>query len=196
MLDLITLNTIDKVFIERDCKTLSVSSQYLYIRCLMYHFKNKKPNVKNQESFDLLFNDIPKYRTWENNFKALQTKGLVTVTDNSIHFVNVWGQYIDRKMLKENAPENSKKEKDLYVEYEKEILMNSTLLEMCCMKQKLSLNKIKRLLKDFITEQKAFNNTYGDSSECGKHFHYWLNNNSKNVTNEKVTSTSQILGKQ
>ena len=74
--------------------------------------------------------------------------------------------------------------------------MNSTLLEMCCMKQKLSLNKIKRLLKDFITEQKAFNNTYGDSSECGKHFHYWLNNNSKNVTNEKVTSTSQILGKQ
>ena len=185
MLDLITLNTIDKVFIERDCKTLSVSSQYLYIRCLMYHFKNKKPNVKNQESFDLLFNDIPKYRTWENNFKALQTKGLVTVTDNSIHFVNVWGQYIDRKMLKENAPENSKKEKDLYVEYEKEILMNSTLLEMCCMKQKLSLNKIKRLLKDFITEQKAFNNTYGDSSECGKHFHYWLNNNSKMLLMKK-----------
>ena len=82
MLDLITLNTIDKVFIERDCKTLSVSSQYLYIRCLMYHFKNKKPNVKNQESFDLLFNDIPKYRTWENKMHQKIVKKKKTCMSN------------------------------------------------------------------------------------------------------------------
>ena len=191
MLKMITLHTLNEIFRENECNSLSIKTKMLYINILTHHFKDRTATTENQKAFDINTKDIPHYKIWYDNFKALETKNLVSITDNSVHFHNMWGQHIDRSMLDAEEQPNL----DRFEKY-KNLLENSqSMLELSMMKHRLSKVQLIKLIEMFIKEQEAFLTLYKNDSECIKHFHFWLPTNIAKTTNEKVTSTSKILGK-
>ena len=188
---MISLHTINEIFKENDCNTLSIKTKMLYINILTHHFMDLKATTENQSAFSLLIKDIPNFHIWHDNFKALEFKNLVSIDDNSVHFLNAWGQHIDRSKL----DLEEKAITDTFEDYKKLLKESQSMLELSMMKHKLSKTRIYKLIDDFIKEQEAFLTLYKTERECIKHFHFWIAHNLDKTSSESVMSKSKILGK-
>jgi hypothetical protein len=73
---------------------------------------------------------------------------------------------------------------------------NKSLMDLICMKHKISIEKAYELVELFFQEQEAVLTKYYNESECSKHFMNWSNiylSKNKPVS-EKVKSNSKIIG--
>lgn len=194
MYSLINFEVIDRIFNERSEIKLDSKTKSMYINCLMAHFKDKEATVKNAMSFDLFKNKMNNYNRWINSFQKLHEAKLVVINDSYISFINNWGQFIDRSQLDLVEVENI--DPICLNDYHKILLNNQSLIQVCSMKNKISLNQTLKLLEVFIKEQEALNTKYSNETEISKHFLYWINSNKDKMDNSKETvkSNSKILG--
>lgn len=199
MLDLITLNTLEKIFEERLMHKITPSAKTLYQNCLVYHFKSKPATEKNSRSFHIFKGDVKNYAKFEETFKELENAKLVTINAQTIEMHNNWGQYIDRLQLQENEnnqnTETTLQKADYFFE---QLTTNQTLIDVTGMKHRLKQEVVKQMIELFVSEQKAIGTKYAKSEECAKHFIYWVTYNipMNEVKNEVVKSSSKILGKE
>ena len=89
-------------------------------------------------------------------------------------------------------------DEDIYNdEMEKKLLENRSMIDVVGMKNRLTLDQIKHLIKIFVVEQKATDAKHRDEGECAKHFIYWVKTNLDNVESQKqsfVKSNNKLLG--
>ena len=186
---LITFQTLKDIF---DMSTIDLSSKdkMLYINCLFGHFKDKPAIVENLDSFILNISDMKNYAIWKNNFEHLHNAELIEVTSHKITFFNVWSNFVS---LGVNTIDE-----DIYKdEMEKKLLENRSMIDVVGMKNRLTLDQIKHLIKIFVVEQKATDAKHKDEGECAKHFIYWVKTNLDNVESQKqsfVKSNNKLLG--
>lgn len=192
MLDLITLQVIEDIF-DSTSKVQSLSKS-LYINCLVKHFKNKDATMDNAMGFTFKVSDIPNYQKFHNNFQDLHNAGIINLSSKEVIFENKWGQLIDRSKL-DTLHEGSGKMKRA-LEYEDDLRNNTSMIDVICMKNKMSKSQVMSLIKIFILEQDATQTMHKDSGEVSKHFIYWVSTNIDKIelTNETVKSKSKILG--
>lgn len=192
MLDLITLNVVEKIFeIE---KGLSSMSKSLYTNCLIKHFKGKDAVAENATSFEIKINGIPQFHKWQKYFLELKNVGIVTITQNAIVFENKWGQLIDRQKLGvSNVGPNAM---NSAINFEEGLKANQSMVDVIGMKNKLTKNQILGLIRIFVLEQDATETLYKDLGEISKHFIYWVNTNKNNIdlSIDTVRSNAKILG--
>lgn len=196
MLTLITLYTLDKIFNEEAKIRLEGGARALYVNCLTHHFRDRKPTVANAVQFEMLKADIKGYAKIEKNFKLLQQAELVVIGEESIVFVNVWGQHIDREKLERIAPDEFVAGFQFHpIEKFKDELLNSqSLIELQAMKYKATKQQVVKMMELFFKEQETFEKKYSDHADCKKHFTYWLGKNVANMPKDTVKSKNQILG--
>ena len=196
MLNVITLNTINKIFTESASNKLSTNAKMLYINCLTHHFKDKKATIINAVAFDIFKSDIPKYDKYKKVFEELHKAELVIIREDAIAFINAWGKYIDKSLLE-------KVNVDTYVagfsfqgvnSFIEEMRKNISLHELCAMKHKISMRQVEALLDMFQKEQFSIEKKYCGYSDCAKHFINWIPNNSSKVPQENVKSKNKLLG--
>jgi hypothetical protein len=196
MLNVITLSTIDNIFTLVATNKLTTNAKMLYINCLTYHFKNKKPTIINAVAFDIFKTDIPNYDRYQKSFEELHKAELVIIRENAISFTNSWGKFIDRSQLEKVMA-------DTYVAgfqfqgvnaFIEEMRKSASLYELCQMKHKISLRQVELLLELFYKEQLSISKTYNGYSDCAKHFINWIPNNVSKVPQENVKSKSKLLG--
>jgi hypothetical protein len=192
MLTLLNLQVFDTIFETRAEHKLSSMSKSLYINCLFGYFKGKEVNEKNSIAFEIFINDIKNYSKWQKNFQELHKAKLIKIENDRINFINHWGQFIERAKL---STEKLFVKTDVNSFYE-QLINNKSLMDLICMKHKISYQKAIELVELFIQEQNAVLNKYYNESECSKHFINWTNTYiSKNKpTSEKVISKGKILG--
>ena len=170
MLDLITLNVVEKIFdFEKDLSSMSKS---LYTNCLIKHFKGKAATIENAISFDIKINDIPQYNKWQKHFLELSGVGVVNITESSIFFENKWGQLIDRSKL--GGIHVGISSMNSAINFEEDLKNNTSMIEVICMKNKLSRQQVISLIRIFVLEQDATQTLHRDFGECSKHFIYWV----------------------
>ena len=196
MLTVINLFVIDKIFNEVATKKLSVQSKMLYINCLTYHFKDKKPSVANAYAFEIFKNDVPNYKKYQIYFEELHKAELVIIREDAVCFHNCWGKYIDHTNLKKVDPNTyiaglQIQSVDYYAE---EMLKSGSLKELCCMKHKLSIRQCELLLELFVKEQLSIQKKYNGYTDCSKHFINWIPANIDKIPKEIVKSKSKLLG--
>jgi hypothetical protein len=198
MLTVLNLYVVDKIFNEEATIPLKPITKMLYINCLTYHFKDKKPIVSNAIAFEIFIKDIPNYDKHEKSFQELHKSGLIAIGLKTVVFNNVWGQHIDRSKL-------DKVDAMLYVAgftfhkpitFKKELDENQSLFELCAMKYKINQSQVKKLIELFIKEQSTFEKTYSNFSDCIRHFTMWAAKNLDKVPKEIVKSNNKILGLQ
>lgn len=186
---LITFQTLKDIF-DKATIDLSSKDKMLYINCLFGHFKDKEATVDNLNSFVINISDMKNYATWKNNFEHLHNAELIEVTSHKITFFNVWSNFIS---LDINTIDD-----DFYDdEIEKKLLENRSMIDVVGMKNKLTIDQIKYLIKIFVIEQKATDAKHRDEGEYAKHFIYWVKTNLDNVQDQKqssVKSNSKLLG--
>lgn len=196
MLTVINLFVIDKIFTEVATNRLTPSAKSLYLNCLTHHFRDKKPTVVNAVGFEFFKNDIPNYAKHQRVFEELHKAELVSIREDAVAFLNVWGNYIDRRLLEKVAP-------DTYVAgfsfqgtlaFIEEMRGNTGLHELCCMKHRLARQQVLQLLELFHKEQSSIDKRYTGYSDCAKHFINWIPNNVDKVPKEVVKSNSKLLG--
>ena len=196
MLTILNLYVIDKIFNEESTIPLTPMSKMLYINCLTYHFKDKKPTVASAVSFEIFIKDIPNYDKHEKSFVELHKGGLIAIGLKTIVFNNVWGKHIDRRQLEKVNPVE-------YVagfsfkpvkEFKKELQESQSLIELCGMKYKINEGQVKNLIELFIKEQSTFEKTYSNFSDCIRHFTMWAAKNLDKAPKEVVKSSGKILG--
>lgn len=196
MLTVINLYVIDKIINEvAECK-LSNNAKMLYINCLTYHFKNKKPTVANAVAFEIFKNDIPSYNKYERTFEELHKAGLVIVGMNAVSFNNCWGQHINKSLLDRVSPQE-------YVagfqfqtpeQFKEELLNSQMLYELTSMKYKVSKRQLELLIDLFVKEQTTFDKKYNNFADCIKHFTYWIPHNTDKAPKENIKSSAKLLG--
>lgn len=196
MLTIINLYVVDKIFKEVATKQLSSQAMMIYINCLTYHFRDKKPTVLNSYAFEIFKNDIPNYKRYQSIFEELHKAELVMIREDAVAFTNTWGKYIDHTLLE-------KVDAYTYVggynpqkvdNFEKEMLCNTQLKELCCMKHKIAMAQCNLLLDMFFKEQKSIQKLYNGYTDCSKHFINWVPSNIDKVPKEIVKSKSKLLG--
>ena len=104
MIDLISINTIDKIFEDSD--DLQPISKWIYVEFLTKHFKNLDTTIENSMMFEIEINSINNFSKLEPHFKNLNDYGIITLTKNSIVFNNKWGQFIKKSELKSEQSSN------------------------------------------------------------------------------------------
>jgi hypothetical protein len=191
MLDLITLQVIEDIF-DSTNKVQSLSKS-LYINCLIKQFKDKDATQENSIGFHFEKKQIPNYEKWDVHFQDLQNAGLIQINPTQIVFENKWGQLIDREKLVQN---HSSSIPVSGAELEIQLKNNSSMIDVICMKNKMTKSQVNSLIKIFILEQLATNTTHKDSGELAKHFIYWVTTNLDKIdmTGETVKSKGKILG--
>jgi len=195
MLNLITLNVIDKIFNEKaECK-LSGMAQMIYINCLMHHFRDKPAKVSNAIAFELSEDDFKNFDKYKKYMIELQKAGLITI-GKKVVFNNVWGQLIDRSKLEKVKP-------DEFVggfvmkqasQFKDELLNNESMFELMKMKHKIRKPQAIALLELFIKEQDTLEKKYCNLSECLKHYLYWAPGNADKAQVATASSQGKILG--
>jgi hypothetical protein len=199
MLDIITLNTLEKIFEERLEHKITPSGKTLYQNCLIFHFKSKLATEKNTRSFHIFKGDVKNYAKFEETFKELENAKLVTIHIQTIEVHNNWGQYIDRLQLQEkdklNVEESSLQKADYFFD---QLTSNQTLIDVTGMKHRIKKEIVKQMIELFVSEQKAIGTRYAKTEECAKHFMNWATYNipMNEVKTEIVKSSSKILGKE
>lgn len=196
MLHIINLYVIDKIF-EEAIEKVGAYAKMLYINCLTHHFKNKPAKITSIIAFELFHSDIANYIKYQHLFIELHKADLVSITEISIKFNNVWSKHIDLSKLDKVNP-------DEYVagfqfesisRFKEDLLNNTNLIELSMMKNKLSKEQSKKLIELFILEQETYDKKYSSLSDCIKHCSYYLSMNSAKVPKDVVKSSGKILGK-
>lgn len=192
MLDLITLQVIEDIF-DSTTKVKSLTKS-IYINCILKHFKNKDASLENAMGFSFKISDIPSYPKFENNFKELHNVGIVNLTEQEVIFENKWGQLIDRTKL--NLWSDGTGPMKRALEYEEDLRNNISMIDVICMKNRMSKSQVLNLIKIFILEQDATQTLHKDSGDVAKHFIYWVSTNLDKIqiSKENVKSKSKILG--
>ena len=194
MLSLISLETIDKIFEARSSSKLKSKHKSLYINCLFKHFRGLEATEVNALAFSFNKKDIPNFEKYESQFIVLHEVKVVYITEKEVDFLNVWGEHIDRTLLKaqtENGFNNP-----IYETMERELKQNQSLIGLIGMKQRLNPQQVHDYIEIFVKEQEAMNTKYRDISECTKHFIYWIPSNVKkeDVKISVVKSNSKLIG--
>ena len=170
-------------------------AQMVYINCLMYHFETLPATQENAQAFDIHDVELD-YVKYERYFVELHKAGLVQIREKSIHFINTWGQFINRAELEVPNPDN-------YVgslpyhgikQYEDRLRSSRVLIEQCQRQCKLTSQQVEGALNDFIDEQRAVSKTYIDYQSCSQHFYFWLAKKAPNLVAKKTASSNTILG--
>jgi hypothetical protein len=187
--ELITLQTI-KNLLDLSKTDLSSKDKMLYINCLYGYFVDKTATIENLESFDIYINDLKNYLSWSKNFENLHNAELIEVTKTKITFFNHWSNFINLDVV---ITEEEKFDDGI----EQKLLENRSMIDVVGMKNRLSIDQIKQLIKIFVKEQKATDSKHKDEGEYAKHFIYWVRTNLDNVSQEKqssVKSAGKLLG--
>lgn len=195
MLTIINLFVIDKIFNEESEFKLSSSAQSLYLNCMIHHFKTKKPTMLGAVAFSIFINDIKNYSKFEKVFQELHKAGLVIISEKEVAFQNLWGKYIDRSKLDKATPDEIvagfTSHKASF--FKEEMLRSSILIETAQMKYKIDEGQITELLSLFVMEQDSFEKTYGNYSDCAKHFSNWIPKSIAKMKSEMVNYASFFL---
>jgi hypothetical protein len=196
MLTVLNLYVIDKIFNEESTTPLRPMTKILYINCLTYQFKEKKPTVSNAIAFEIFIKDIPNYDKHERAFVELHKSSLIAIGLKTVVFNNVWGKHIDRRKLDKVDPMEYVAGFSFHgaMTFKKELYENQSLFELCGMKYKINEMQVKRLIELFIKEQSTFEKTYSNFSDCIRHFTMWAAKNLDKVPKEIVKSNGKLLG--
>lgn len=195
MLTVINLYVIDKIFSEESDGKLSPVAKVLYLNCITHHFKNKKPTVVGAVAFSLFRNEIKNYDKFEVAFQELHKAGLVFISEKEVSFQNTWGKHIDRSKLDKTTPEE-------FVagfvflkasSFKEEMLKNVTLFETAQMKHKISEGQVTELINMFLMENDSIEKTYGNYSECARHFLNWMPKSIAGMKGDMVNSASFFM---
>jgi len=148
----------------------------------MFHWREKEPSIAQAVAFEVLETDLP-YEQNKKELAELHKAGLITLTNNthSYLFNNVWGKYIDRDQLPKVNPETyfgSFSFKPVE-HFEKDLLEQESMIELCCMKHKLNRTQVIFLTQLFIAEQKTLDKKYNNVSEVIKHCTAYVGYNSQ-----------------
>jgi hypothetical protein len=194
MFKLLNLCNLSQIFENAKTK-IGGMAQMVYINCLMHHFQALEATHDNATSFDIFDVELD-YEKFEKHFVELHKAGLVEIREKSIHFINTWGQFINRADLVVPNPDN-------YVgdlayngikQYEDRLKSSTELSEHCQRAHKMTKEQVSVALDDFISEQFAVVKTYNDYQSCSKHFFYWLAKKATNFTQKRTASSNNILG--
>lgn len=188
MLKQLNLYVIDKIFTEVAKISLSAKAQMVYLNCLTYYFKDKQHNEENCQSFFLTFSEHPKLDNYKSQWIELENAGLIVLSNDNIFFKNVWISYVKKPFDSIIPPQNyvGAFEIKSFDEFKSDLLNNDALRELCSMKYKVIDENYERLVEMFLTEQKAFNKKYINSTDLIKHFSFWIPHNAqKNVEKKK-----------
>jgi hypothetical protein len=170
-------------------------AKMVYINCLMYHFESLDASQENAQSFDIYDVELD-YAKYERHFVELHKAGLIQIREKSIHFINHWGQLINRTEL--DAPNPDRYVGDLPYhginQYEERMKTSAILIEQCQRQHKLSKQQVENALNDFIQEQIAITKTYIDYQACSQHFYFWLGKKAQIIKSSKPASSNNILG--
>lgn len=189
ILDLINLNVIDKIFNE--CKTKpGAKAQILYINILTHHFKDKHFSDEVSE-FELKYENFKGYKSYKQQIVQLQNLELVSETKEGIIFHDKWSKHIDIIAVNRKIFEQSFQSIETFADIMRK---NTSMLELCAMKNRINIQVVHQLLDMFIKEQSATNQKYTDETSCNKHFLNWAPKNIENVAKPIVKSNSKILG--
>lgn len=189
MLDLINLNVIDKIFNECETKP-GAKAQILYINILTHHFKDKQFSDEISE-FELKIKDFRGYNSFKEQISQLQKLELVSKTNEGIIFHDKWTRYIDITLVNRKIFEQSFQPIESFGDAMRK---NTSMLELCAMKNRINIQVVQQLLEMFIKEQGATLQKYVDETSCNKHFLNWAPKNTENVAKPVVKSSSKILG--
>lgn len=190
--DYITLTIIDKIFTEKAIGELKPLTKMLYINVLTHHFKNLDANEKNLSAFDM-FKDKLHFERFKENYHELHKANLITIMNDLVMFNNVWGSYIDRSKLIETTQASFGSTMKTAIEFKEQLSQNQQMIDVVCMKNRLTRLVAIKLLDMFILEQEATGAKYDNVSECIRHFINWSNSNASKVGQSSSTQT-KILG--
>lgn len=197
MLKYINLWILDQVINDLPVKIHS-RSQILYIRALMNQWRDKEPTQGEIAPFVMPKEKIP-YTLYTFEITELANAGLITISEFSYTFLNVWGKYMDKDQLPKINPQTYVGLAPLFPieKYEKDLIENNqTTIELLCMKNKITLAQAKFLVELFIKEQKATEKTYGSLTEVKKYLINWVNSNTDKVPPvSSIKSTGTLLNK-
>lgn len=189
MLKQVNLYVIDKIFTEVAKISLSAKAQIVYINCLIYYFRDKEHIEENCQSFYLDFAEHPKLQKYESEWIELEKSGLVVKETKRLIFRNAWITYIRKPYDTMIPPQNYVGAFELksFEQFKSDLLKNEALKELCAMKYKVNATDYEKLIDVFLTEQKAFDKKYINSTDLVKHFSFWIPKNvvQKNVEKKK-----------
>jgi hypothetical protein len=191
--DYITLSILDKIFKEKAQMEVKPLTKMLYINVLTHHFKSLEANEKNLSAFDMFPKDL-KYERFKNKYQELHKAKLITIGNNVITFNNVWGSYIDRSKLIETAQAQYGFSLSGIDKYKEQLLANQQMIEVVCMKNKLTRITAMKMLDMFILEQDATKIKYDNLYECTKHFINWASTNATRLGNNSSSNKTKLLG--
>lgn len=185
MLKVINLCVIQSVFNQFELTDRSVRS--FYVECLIRYFGNKKATTQNNVAFELRLLE----ETRNANIDAIEmlvAKEMIEDRVDRLFFRNTWFRYIDRDLL-----DKSEEKKTGINKHADELRNSKALAEMCRMKLKISEQKYKALVEEFISSQQ-FKNDYRDASDCLRHCYNWMQKNANKVPEGAAKSKSKMLG--
>jgi hypothetical protein len=196
MSHIINLFTIDKILNEVAVCELRPMVKMLYINCLMHHFRDLKATVSNAVAFTLTRDKIPNYMKYKPYFEELQMAELVSIHPEGVIFHNSWGMLIERDELEKVSPEEyvAGFKLNSMEQFKDALMQNDNLIELACMKYKVTKERVISLRKLFIQEQIAYDSTYQNFADCMKHFTYWVGKNVEKIGVGTSKSTGKILG--
>jgi len=189
----ISLDVIEKIFVNETAIYIDPSAKMLYITCLINHFKNKKPSIANLNAFRLTFEQagMPTDNILrELGFKQLVNCGFVLEDDQGYVFNNLWSKYMNLNLLEDHARLRNLHLASFYGEM---ILSNQQYLDIVAMKNKIKASVVVELFHNFIKEQDSINNTYPSMAECQKHFMNWVRFNKDESKNKVFRSSGTLM---
>ncbi len=189
MLKVINLYCINKIF-EESVK-LSAKSQILYINCLIHHFKDLEASIDNSNAFHISTKEI-NYEKYKVSLKELENSGLIGITNDSILFYNKWDKHLPinyQFVNSDNQPKN-------IINFKEELLNNVALLEVICMRERITMDTCKGLLESFIEIQKVTEKKYRDYNDASVHFVNYASKYQKEFKQSinKSKSNGKLLG--
>jgi hypothetical protein len=193
MLKYISLWIIDQVFSELSTP-LKPKTQILYIRSLMFHFRELEPCLASTYSFDILHSDLP-YQQHKKELDELHKAGLINIQDHTYNFVNTWSKYMDKEQL---PPIDPVKFAGLTVHesiehFETELLNSQMTLDHIGMKNRIPKVQVEQLIKLFISEQKATGKKFNNFTDVKHYAINWVRSNKDKVSFTAVSSGGTLL---
>lgn len=187
----ITLYVIDRIFTIEAKKILNAHAKMVYINCLSNHFKNLDAYISNLGDFFVDTSNIPVFDTFKPLFDELFDAGLIEISEGGYIFKNKWSAHMNLSALPKEKPHS----RITLQEWHTRLSGSEEFIEICGMKNRISLSEVRTLLQLFITEQKALSMEYANEVECKKHFMNWIPFNVDKQKKKTVVSKGQILGK-
>jgi hypothetical protein len=196
MLKYISLWIIDQVFAELSTP-LKPRTQILYIRSLMFHFRELEPCLASTYSFDILHSDLP-YQQHKKELDELHNAGLINIQDLTYNFINTWSKYMDRDQLPAIDPVTfaGLKVHQTIEHFEKELLEQSqSTIDHIGMKNRIPRAQVEQLIKAFISEQKATGRKFSNFTEIKHYAINWCKSNKDKVSFTTGSSTGTLLNR-